>query len=157
MVFNFADDSRNLVFRKGVDSVDYVQDEYYISFKSMYSNKWLTNVTPANEFYDGNTLSIKLTKVDDNDTYISFSWDSSNIDGFGTSLPSSYNEEDIDGYYILSLRGANILPSPVYTKEISQHVCKVINDRSTNTSQVYTINKATKEQEEGGEFIYYRG
>lgn len=155
MVFNFADDSRNLVFRKGVDSVDYVQDDYLIAFKSMYSNKWLTNVTTANEFYDGNTLTIKLTKVDDNDTYISFSWDSSNIDGFGTALPSSYNKEDIDGYYILSLRGWNILP--VYSKEISQHVCKVVNDRSTTTSLIYTINKATKEQEEGGEYIYYRG
>jgi hypothetical protein len=156
MVFNFADDSRNLVFRKGVDSVDYVQDDYYIAFKSMYSNKWLLNRTPPNKFYDGGMFVIKLTKVDDNDTYISFSWDSSNIDGFGTPLPSEYNKEDIDGYYILSLRGANILPSPVYTKEISQHVCKVINDRSTTTSEIYTINKATKEQEEGGEYIYYR-
>lgn len=156
MVFNFADDSRNLVFRKGVDSVDYIQDDYYIAFKSMYSNKWLTNITPSNEFYDSSMFVIKLTKVDDNDTYISFSWDSSDIDGFGTPLPSEYNKEDIDGYYILSLRGANILPFPAASKEISQHVCKVINDRSTTTSEIYTINKATKEQEEGGEYIYYR-
>lgn len=155
MVFNFADDSRNLVFRKGVDSVDYLQEQYIVAFRSMYSNKWLSNVTPINEWWDTDTFYILMTKVDDNDSYMSLSWDSSNIDGQGNPLPSEFNKEDIDGYYTLSLRGYNIIPAT--SKEISQHVCKVVNDRSTTTSIVYTINKATKEQEQGGEFIYYRG
>lgn len=154
MVFNFADDSRNLVFRKGVDSVDYLQDNYIVGFKSLYSNKWLSNVTPFNE-WDTNTFYIVMTKVDDNDSYMSLSWDANNYDLFGNPLPSKYNKDDIDGYYILSLRGYTLFPA--LTKEISQHVCKVVNDRSTTTSLVYTINKATKEQEQGGEFIYYRG
>lgn len=155
MVFNFADDSRNLVFRKGVDSVDYVQDDYMITFRSLYSNKYLKNRTLTTQGWDVNWLYILLTKVDDNDSYMSLSWDSNNIDGQGNPLPSEFNKEDIDGYYELELRGYNIIPA--FNKPISTHVCKVINDRSTTTSLVYTINKATKEQEQGGEFIYYRG
>lgn len=154
MIFNFADDSRNIVFRKGSDSVDYEQDGYILGFKSMYSNKWLSNITPFNEWWDPNTFYVYLTKVDDNDSYISLSWDSSNIDGQGNTLPSELNKEDIDGYYTLSLRGWNIIPA--LSKEISQHVCKVINDRSQNMETIYKINTATKEQEQGGEFIYYR-
>ena len=73
-------------------------------------------------------------------------------DGQGNTLPSELNKEDIDGYYVLSLRGFNIIPAT--SKEISQHVCKVINDRSQNMETIYTINKATIEQEEGGRFVH---
>jgi len=155
MVFNFADDSKNLVFRKGSDSVDYFQDGYMITFKSMYSNKYLLNKTLGNEGWDSDMFYIVLTKVDDNDSYISLSWDKDDYDGQGTALPSEFNKEDLDGYYELELRGYSIIPA--FNTPISTHVCKVVNDRSTSTTEVYTINKATKEQEEGGEFIYYRG
>jgi len=158
MVFNLADDSRNLVFRKGIDSVDYEQIHYIISFKSLYSNKWLTNITPSGVWYQSpNQLVISLTKVDDNDNYISFSWDKNDIDGFGTTLSIFYNKNDINGDYILSLRACNVMSGYVNSVEISNHICKLINDYSTDTNLNYTINKATKEEETGGEYIYYRG
>ena len=45
MVFNIADDSKNLVFRKQSSSVKYEQEQYYLFFKSKYSNNYLTNIT----------------------------------------------------------------------------------------------------------------
>jgi hypothetical protein len=153
MVFNFADDSRNLVFYKGSSSISYEQEGYFLFFKSKFNNKYLKNITPTsfNE-WDGQMLWIKLTKVDDNDTYVSFSWDSSNIDGFGTALPSDFNKEDIGGYYDLEVRGSSFIP--VFTKPLITRLCKVINDF---TNVIDTTNKATRIQEDGAEYTYYRG
>lgn len=153
MVFNFADDSRNLVFRKGSSSVNFEQEQYYLFFKSKYSNNYLTNITPPLfQSYDFNIFYIKLTKVDDNENYISFSWDSSDIDGNGNPLPSEYNKEDISGYYDVELRATNLFL--VVNKPLITQLCKVINDLS---STVDTTNKATRIEEDGAEFIYYRG
>jgi hypothetical protein len=154
MVFNFADDSRNLVFRKGSSSIDYEAEQYYLTFKSLYSNNYLPNTTSnTQEWWDGNnSFYIFLTKVDDNENYISFSWDSSSIDGFGTALPSLYTQDDIAGYYVLEIRGTNLFP--VINRVLVSTTCKVINDWSTN---IDTTNKATRIEEDGAEFIYYRG
>jgi len=153
MVFNFADDSRNLVFRKGSSSVDFEQEQYYLFFKSKYSNNYLTNITPPLfQSYDFDIFYIKLTKVDDNENYISFSWDSSDIDGNGNPLSNEYNKEDISGYYDVELRATNLFIQ--FNKPLITQLCKVINDLS---STVDTTNKATRIEEDGAEFIYYRG
>jgi hypothetical protein len=153
MVFNFADDSRNLVFRKGSSSVDFEQEQYYLFFKSKYSNNYLTNITPPLfQSYDFDIFYIKLTKVDDNENYISFSWDSSDIDGNGNPLSNEYNKEDISGYYDVELRATNLFIQ--FNKPLIIQLCKVINDLS---STVDTTNKATRIEEDGAEFIYYRG
>ena len=155
MVFNFADDSRNLVFRKGSSSVDYEQNNYWMTFKSKYSNNYLTNITPIiNNSFDFDMLYIYLTKVDDNEQYISFSWDKNNYDGYGSVLPSEYNKSDIVGYYDLEIRGSSslIVSYPINAPIIKQ-LCKVVNDWS---SIIDTTNKATRIEEDGAEFIYYR-
>lgn len=153
MVFNFADDSKNIVFRKGSSSVDYISEEYYLYFRNQYSNMYMTNsLSLFQPLWEGGIFYIKLTKVDDNDEYVSFSWDRNNINSFGQPLPSEINKEDISGYYILELRATNSFF--IITNPIATELCKVINDWS-NTS--YDVNKATRPQEEGAEFIYYRG
>ena len=152
MIFNFADDSKNLVFRKGSSSVDYEQEQYYLFFKSKYLNNYLTNITPLNnDAWDSQLFYIKLTKVDDNDNYISFSWDRNNYNGASGVLPSSYGKDDLEGYYNLELRGTNLFP--VFTKPLVTTLCKVINDWSDT---VDVSNKGTRVQEDGAEYIYYR-
>ena len=155
MVFNFADDSRNLVFRKGSSSIDYEQASYWMTFRSKYSNNYLTNITPTTTNFVYGILYIYLTKVDDNDQYISFSWDKNNYNGFGGVLPSEYNKDDIVGYYDLEIRGAGatIFTYPINNPIIKQ-LCKVVNDWSAT---IDTTNKATRIEEDGAEFIYYRG
>lgn len=152
MIFNFADDSRNLVFRKGSSSVDYEQEQYYLFFKSKYSNNYLTNITPLyNDGWDSQLFYIRLTKVDDNDNYISFSWDRNDYNGLGGVLPTEYGKEDLEGYYNLELRGTNLFP--VFTKPLVTTLCKVINDWSDT---IDVSNKGTRVQEDGAEYIYYR-
>jgi len=152
MIFNFADDSRNLVFRKGSSSVDFDSDQYYLFFRSKYSNNYLTNITPyVFETYDSQMLYILLTKVDDNDNYVSFSWDKNNYNGFDVVLPSEYGKEDLEGYYNLELRASNLFP--IFTSPICTTLCKVINDWSDT---IDVTNKGTRVQEDGAEYIYYR-
>jgi hypothetical protein len=152
MIFNFADDSRNLVFRKGSSSVDYEQEQYYLCVKSKYSNNYLTNITPLySDGWDSQLFYIRLTKVDDNDNYISFSWDRNDYNGVGGVLPSEYGKEDLEGYYNLELRGTNLFP--IFTKPLVTTLCKVINDWSDT---IDVSNKGTRVQEDGAEYIYYR-
>jgi hypothetical protein len=153
MVFNFADDSRNLVFYKGSSSIGYEQENYFLFFKSKFNNKYLKNITPIlTNQWDVDILYIVLTKVDDNDRYVSFSWDRNDISGTGLSLPADINSEDIGGYYDLEVRGSNFIP--VFTKPLITQLCKVINDF---TNVIDTTNKATRIQEDGAEYTYYRG
>ena len=153
MIFNLADDSRNIVFRKGSSSVDFKQENYFLSFKSNYSNMYLTNtLSTTNDWWDSNILYIKGTVVDDNDSYLSLSWDKNNYDGAGGILPSQYGKSDITGYYTLELRASNLFP--VINKPILSTLCKVVND--WNDSTIYDVNKGTRVQEDGAEFIYYR-
>ena len=149
MVFNFADDNRNLVFRKGSSSIDFEQGYYGLTFFGVYNNKYLKNEQdPTNrEFY------IRLTKVDDNDNYVSFSWDRDNIDGFGTPLPTDILNEDVEGYYQLVVKGwstSNQYSLPLLTK-----LAKVVNDWSI-ASTLYDINTGTGDEETGAEYVYYR-
>jgi hypothetical protein len=146
MVINFADDSRNLVFYKGSSSIRYEQEEYFAFFKSKFSNNYLKNITPQFfNVWDNNIFYIELTKVDDNDRYVSFSWDNS---GFSSDM----NKQDIGGYYDLEVRATNVFTR--YTKPVITQLCKVINDF---TNVIDTTNKATRIQEDGAEYTYYRG
>ena len=152
MVFNIADDSKNLVFRKQSSSVKYEQEQYYLFFKSKYSNNYLTNITPLyNDAWDSQLFYIRVYKVDDNDNYISFSWDRNNYNGASGVLPSSYGKDDLEGYYNLELRGTNLFP--VFTKPLVTTLCKVINNWSDT---IDVTNKGTRVQEDGAEYIYYR-
>ena len=151
MIFNLADDSRNIVFRKGSSSVDFKQENYFISFKSNYSNMYLTNtLSTTNDWWDTNILYIQGTVVDDNDSYLSLSWDRTDLPY--ASNPSFYGKSDITGYYTLELRATNLFP--VINKPILSTLCKVVND--WNDSTIYDVNKGTRVQEDGAEFIYYR-
>lgn len=149
MVFNFADDSRNLVFRKGSSSIDFKQGYYGLTFFGVYNNKYLKNEQdPTNrEFY------IRLTKVDDNDNYVSFSWDRDNIDGLGTPLPNDILNEDVEGYYQLVVKGWSV--SNQYSLPLLTKLAKVVNDWSI-ASTLYDINTGTGDEETGAEYVYYR-
>ena len=100
MVINLADDSKSIFFKMDPKFLQ-TDGEYKLTLYSKYNNRWLFHYPESTEqqtqsgtFYrfkgpwqefgysfTSTPFGLKLTPVSSGDTWVSFSWDSEDVDG----------------------------------------------------------------------------